>query len=309
MSVRELVVLGTSSAVPTPRRNHNGYFLRFDTHGILLDPGEGTQLQMRRAGVTAHDLTRILITHFHGDHCLGLPGVIQRIARDRACQPIHAAYPADGAAYWHRLRNATAFDDTTDIREQPLTGESADLGGDPGITVQARALAHRIPCYGYRIAEPDGWSLRPEALARHGITGPAAGELKRRGEVTTPAGERVALHQCAVRRPGQAVAFVLDTAPCAAAEELARDADLLVIEATYLHAHHHLAAAYGHLTAAQAGAIATRAGAHHLVLTHFSERYDTDDDSRFAAEAATAFGGPVTVATDLCRVALPARRR
>ncbi|KIH98452.1 ribonuclease Z [Streptomonospora alba] len=296
MSVRELLVLGTSSAVPTPRRNHNGYFLRFDTHGILVDPGEGTQLQMRRAGVTAHDLTRILITHFHGDHCLGLPGVIQRISRD-------------GAHYWHRLRGATAFDDTAEVREQPLTGAVADLDGDTGITVQARALNHRITCYGYRIAEPDGWTLHPRALARHAISGPAAGELKRRGEVTTPAGERVALHQCATRRRGQVVAFVLDTAPCAAAEELARDADLLVIEATYLQAHGDLAAAYGHLTAAQAGAIAARAGVHNLVLTHFSERYDAEDEPRFAAEAASAFDGPVTVAADLQRLALPKRRR
>ena len=83
MSVRELVVLGTSSQVPTRLRNHNGYFLRWDAEGILFDPGEGTQRQMAHAGVAATDLTRMCITHFHGDHCLGVPGVVQRLSLDR----------------------------------------------------------------------------------------------------------------------------------------------------------------------------------------------------------------------------------
>ena len=74
MSVRELVVLGTASQVPTRQRNQNGYLLRWDGEGILFDPGEGTQRQMLHAGVAAHDLTRICVTHFHGDHSLGLPG-------------------------------------------------------------------------------------------------------------------------------------------------------------------------------------------------------------------------------------------
>ena len=90
MSLRELLVLGTASQVPTRHRNHNGYLLRWDGRGLLFDPGEGTQRQMIRNGVSATDITRILITHFHGDHCLGLPGIIQRwgwalISRRETC--------------------------------------------------------------------------------------------------------------------------------------------------------------------------------------------------------------------------------
>ena len=80
MSNRELVVLGTASQAPTRRRNHIGYFLRWDAEGLLFDPGEGTQRQMLFAGVTASQITRICVTHFHGDHCLGLPGVLQRMS-------------------------------------------------------------------------------------------------------------------------------------------------------------------------------------------------------------------------------------
>ncbi len=112
MSVRELVVLGTASQVPTRHRNHNGYLLRWDGEGILFDPGEGTQRQMLRAGVAAHDLNRICVTHFHGDHSLGLAGVIQRINLDQVPHEVTAHYPRSGQRFFDRLRYATAYRET-----------------------------------------------------------------------------------------------------------------------------------------------------------------------------------------------------
>ena len=96
MSGRERVVLGTASQVPTRHRNHNGYLLRWDGQGLLFDPGEGTQRQMLFAGVTASQVTRVLITHFYGDHCLGLPGVLQRMSLDRVAHPVRVYYPESG---------------------------------------------------------------------------------------------------------------------------------------------------------------------------------------------------------------------
>ena len=93
MSNRELVVLGTACQVPTRARNHNGYFLRWDDEGLLFDPGEGTQRQMLFAGVTAHQVTRVCVTHFHGDHSLGLPGVLQRMALTRSPAPSRSPIP------------------------------------------------------------------------------------------------------------------------------------------------------------------------------------------------------------------------
>jgi ribonuclease Z len=307
MSVRELVVLGTSSAVPTRRRNHNGYFLRWDTHGVLFDPGEGTQRQMRLAGLAATDITRICVTHFHGDHCLGLPGTIQRIARDRVPHTVRVAYPADGQSYWRRLRHATAFHDTDVVLPQPVGGTGSCLLGEPDLRVTALPLRHSTTAYGYRLAEPDGWRMLPERLAAHGVRGPMVGELQRRGVVTTAQGRRVELADCARPRRGQVMAFVMDTAECEEAVELARGADMLVIESTYLDTEEHLARAYGHLTARQAGRVAARAGARTLVLTHISERYEDRDDARFLAEAAAEFDGPLTLAQDLQRLPVPPR--
>ena len=92
MSDRELVILGTASQAPTRRRNHNGYLLLWDGEGLLFDPGEGTQRQMLFAGVTATRITHICITHFHGDHCLGLPGVLARMSLDRVAHPVDVLY-------------------------------------------------------------------------------------------------------------------------------------------------------------------------------------------------------------------------
>ncbi|NAS23151.1 ribonuclease Z [Herbidospora sp. NEAU-GS84] len=301
MSNRELIVLGTSSAVPTRSRNHNGYFLRWDDQGFLFDPGEGTQRQMRLAGVSAHDVTTICVTHFHGDHCLGLPGVIQRIARDGVPHEVRAVYPASGEAYWRRLRHATAFADTSMIMPCPVEGEVVALPSS-SLTLTARPLSHPVDAYGYRLDEPSGRRMIPAELARHGIGGARVGELQREGRL----GE-VTLEQVSEPRPGQSMAFVMDTRLCDNVHALAEGVDLLVIESTFLTPESALAHDYGHLTAAQAGQVAADAGVRKLVLTHFSERYGHDDERRFADEAAKAYSGDIVVARDLMRVPVPRR--
>lgn len=308
MSTRELVVLGTASAVPTKARNHNGYLLRWDGRGILFDPGEGTQRQMAHAGVSAHDIDWICLTHFHGDHCLGVPGVVQRIARDGVEHPVTAVFPASGVAYWRRLRHAAVFGDTEVIVERPIAGDAVTIEAAP-FRMSARRLSHRVEAYGYRLEEPDGLTMLPERLAAYGIGGPLVGRLQRDGQVSAPDGRTVTLAECSVVRKGQKAAFIMDTRLCEAIAPLAEGVDLLVIESTFLDADARLAGEYGHLTAAQAGRIAAEAGVRRLVLTHFSERYPAEDAGRFAEEASAAYDGDIVLANDLDRVPLPPRRR
>jgi ribonuclease Z len=309
MSTRELVVLGTASAVPTKARNHNGYLLRWDGLGVLFDPGEGTQRQMAYAGVSAHDVDWICLTHFHGDHCLGVPGVVQRIARDGVRHPVTAVFPASGAGYWRRLRHAAVFGDTDVIVERPISGQDVTIENGPPFRMSARRLSHRVEAYGYRIEEPDGFTMLPDRLTAYGVNGPLVGALQRDGQVTAPDGRTVALEECSVTRKGQKAAFIMDTRLCDAIGPLADGVDLLVIESTFLDADARLAEEYGHLTAAQAGRIAAEAGVRRLVLTHFSERYATEDERRFTEEAARAYDGEIVLAQDLDRVPMPARRR
>ena len=144
------------------------------------------------------------------------------------------------------------------------------------------------------------------ALAAAGVSGPDVGRLLADGEIRVD-GRRVRVADVGVRRPGQSVAFVMDTRLCDAVGELADGVDLLVIESTFLDRDADQAARWGHLTARQAARVAADAGAGHLVLTHFSQRYSDPDE--FEREARLEFDGPLTVANDLDRVPLPHRRR
>ncbi len=165
-----------------------------------------------------------------------------------------------------------------------------------------------MPTVGYRLTEPDGRRMRPDALAAAGIAGPDIGRLQREGRLDA-GGQTVTIEQVSEPRPGQRFAFIMDTRLCDAAFALADRADMLVCESTFANAEAALARDYGHLTAGQAGQLAAQAGARRLVLTHFSQRYESGDDGkRLAAEAAAAFGGEVVLARDLDRIPVPPRR-
>lgn len=302
MSVRELVVLGTAAQAPTRDRNHNGYLLRWDDEGFLFDPGEGTQRQLLLAGESSSRITRICVTHFHGDHCLGLPGVFARMALDGVSHPVDVYFPREGREHYDRLRLVSAADEGVEIRGHPSGPGTVAWTGK--LTLSARRLDHRVETLGWRLEEPTGRRMLPDRLAELGVHGSDIGRLQREGSLTL-ATRRVDLGQVSVARPGQRFAFVMDTALCEAAFALAESADLLVCEATYLSEHADLARRHKHLTAAEAGRIAAEAGARRLVLTHFSQRYG--DAERFAAEAGEVFDD-VVVASDLARIPLPPRR-
>ncbi|WP_427889070.1 ribonuclease Z [Kribbella sp. GL6] len=302
--MRELVVLGTGSQVPSRERTQNGYFLRWDDEGFLFDPGEGTQRQMIFAGVSAGAITRLCVTHFHGDHCLGVPGVVQRLSLDGVPHPVHAHYPASGQTYFDRLRYAASFFERAELLEEPVAEDGLLSVGSFG-QLWARRLEHPIESYGYQLVEPDGRRMLPGRLAEYGVTGPDVGRLQRAGSIEV-GGRTVRIEDVSEVRRGQRFAFVMDTRLCANVLRLAEDADLLVIESTYLSAEAELARRFGHLTARQAARVAAECGVRKLVLTHFSQRYL--EPERFSEEAAGEFSGEVVVASDLSRISVPTRR-
>ncbi|MDF9278193.1 ribonuclease Z [Arthrobacter sp. EH-1B-1] len=299
--MRELVILGTASQVPTRTRNHNGYLLRWDGEGLLFDPGEGTQRQMTYAGVSASSVTRICLTHLHGDHCFGLPGVLSRMVLDGVTHPVHLHYPASGEEAVRALVSLAT--PGLDLRLSPHGSAGAVADG-----LEVQPLRHRIEAYGYRLSEPASRSLVPERLIAAGITGPDVGRLQREGRIRD-----TSLEDVSVPRPGQTFAFVMDTAECEGAEALAENADLLVAESTFSDDDAGLAAEYLHLTAGQAGALAGNAHARTLVLTHFSSRYPDvgvlKDQASAAVVGANANSTLVIAANDLDRIPLPKRRR
>ncbi len=301
-------MLGTSSQAPTRHRAHNGYVLRWDDQLILFDPGEGAQRQCLLAGVAVARLTAVCLTHFHGDHCLGLPGIIQRRALDARSSggelpPLPVFHPADGAEYLERMRYSTIYHDTANLDPRPIDGPGG-IGPVGDLELSCAPLVHRVTTFGYRLTEPDGIRLDRDRLRERGIEGPDVGRLVDQGWLDTTRG-RVELAEVSKVRPGQSMAFIMDTAPCQGASELASGADLAVMESTYLDEHRDLAADYRHLTASQAAAIAAEAGVRRLVLSHFSARYPVA--GLFAAEA-SPLHPDVVEAEDLAVIPVPARR-
>jgi ribonuclease Z len=308
MSVREVVALGTASQVPTRARAHHATLLRFDDEGVLFDPGEGTQRQLLLAGLSAARITRICLTHLHGDHCLGLPGVVQRLGLDGVTRPVDLYFPASGAAFVERLLHASLFRTDVDVRLHPVAGGGVVDRWGP-LTLSAEPLDHGPETYGWRVVEDDARRMLPERLEAVGVRGPDVSRLGRDGHLEVD-GRMVRIDEVSTTRPGQRVGFVMDTRPCAGAEALADGADLLVTESTFTSADEPLATAYGHLTAAHAAALARNGGVRRLVLTHYSQRYP--DEAIFAAEAEEVLAGTrteVTAVRDLDRVPLPPRRR
>lgn len=307
MSSRELIALGTASQVPTRRRAHNAYFLRWDELGFLFDPGEGTQRQLTFADVTPSSVDHIAITHFHGDHCLGLAGMIQRLSLDNVSHPVRIHFPASGAAFVDRMRHASIY-----YPSPALVLELAPVPEREGLQLVleterlrlwTHSLDHGVPTVGYRLEEKGRLAFIPEKLAALGIVGPRVGELSRAGSIQV--GDRTITRE-EVSRPklGQVFSFVMDTRPCAGALELARGADLLVMEATYSAADQELATDHGHSSAADAARVAKEASVKQLAITHFSQRYESAE--QHLADARAIF--PATVALeDLARVSMPPR--
>ncbi len=303
MSVRELVILGSSSQVPTRYRNHNGYMLLWDGMGVLFDPGEGTQRQMLHAGVRSHQIHAICVTHFHGDHCLGLPGILQRLSLDAVPHPIQVFYPESGQKYFERLRYSTVYLEQAEIipRPMPLVGGTGRIGP---LTLTSLPLRHRTPAIGYRLEEPSRLKVDGAKARALGVDGPDVGKLLSEGSVNVD-GRIVMRDEVATEVPGQSVSFIMDTSPCPSVTELSRKVDMMICESTYqseltLEAHQR-----GHMTSEDAGKAAAEAGARRLVLTHFSQRYTTSEG--FLNEA-QAFHPDVTCAEDLLRIPLKRKR-
>ncbi|MCY3975032.1 MAG: ribonuclease Z [Simkaniaceae bacterium] len=285
MTVRDLTILGCSSQQPTRLRNHGAYLLRWNEEGFLLDPGEGTQRQFIYADVSPTCVNRILISHFHGDHCLGLGSMLMRLNLDGVAHPIHCYYPAGGKIYFDRLRYGTIYRNRIQIIEHPVT-EDGIVHEDDAFAIEARFLKHGVENVGYRIREKDRIKFDKEKLEQKGVRGPCVKEIERERRILV-GGREVRLEEVSVVRRGDVFASVIDTKPCRNAVLLAKDAALLLAESTYLEAQVALADKYDHMTAGQAATLAREACAKKLILTHFSARYR--DLSGFVAEAGEIF--------------------
>lgn len=271
MSVRDLIILGSSSQVPTRFRNHGAYLLRWNEEGFLFDPGEGTQRQFIYANIAPTCITRIFISHFHGDHCLGLGSILMRLNLDKVPHEVHCYYPGRHKEYFDRLRFGTIYHNTLRVVEHPVF-EAGVVEERDGFRIEAAFLDHGVDNIGWRIIEADQLKFDKDKLQERQIRGPLVKELQAKGFIEIN-GQKTFLEEVSWIRKGDVFSYVVDTRECKSAYTIAKDAKLLLCEATYTDAHKELAREHRHLTARQAAKIAKEAGAQALVLTHFSSRY------------------------------------
>ena len=300
MSCRDLTILGCSSQQPTRTRNHGAYLLRWNQEGFLFDPGEGTQRQFIFAEIAPPTVTRIFVSHFHGDHCLGLGSMLMRLNLDRVEHPIHCYYPASGKVYFDRLRYGTMYHEHLEVIEHPITEEGI-VHQDGAFTIEAKFLSHGVDNLGWRIREAERLKFDREKLQKLGVKGPLVRKLIDEKQLII-SGQKISLSDVSYVRKGDIFSCVIDTVPCQNAIDLAKDAKLFLCESTYLEEHLDLAHSHGHMTAKQAATIAKDAGVNQLILTHFSARYR--DLLPFKQEAEEIFQN-VEVADDLKRFDFP----
>ncbi|MTH46429.1 ribonuclease BN [Intestinirhabdus alba] len=290
----QLYFLGTSAGVPTRTRNVPAMLLNLQhptRAGLwLFDCGEGTQQQMLATPFNPGRLERIFISHLHGDHLFGLPGLL--CSRSMAGSPLPLTlYGPKGL----REFTETALRLSGSWTDYPL--EIIEIGPgkilDDGLrTVTAYPLAHPLECYGYRVVEHDKpGALNAKALKAAGVPpGPLFQQLKAGKTVTLDDGRQInGADFLAPATPGRSVALFGDTAPCAAALALAQGVDVMVHEATLEAAMEEKANGRGHSTSRQAAQLAREAGVGRLIITHLSSRYDEQGCQRLLDECRKIF--------------------
>lgn len=275
MSELRITFLGTGSGRPTPRRGSAAVYLQYAGQSILFDCGEGTQLQLLRAGVRTSRLLAVCVTHFHGDHVNGLPGFLGTMGLNGHRDPLDVIGPPGLDRYFAVLRDLAILRPAFPLRVGRADVDGPVLSGE-GWDVFACPLDHRVPTWGFQFVEHDHVGRFDVARARElGVTpGPDFGRLQRGESLTLEDGREITPEQVlGPSRPGRRVAYISDTRPSDDVIRFVAGADVLVHEATYLDELRDQARERGHSTVAEAAAIARDAGVRRLILTHISPKH------------------------------------
>lgn len=306
MSLLRFTFLGTSAAQPTIHRNLSGLAVKADAELLLFDCGEGSQRQMIRYG-TGFSVDAVFFTHFHADHYLGIIGFLRTLGMMGREHGLTLYGPAPAKRL---LRQAVHLGvEAVGFPLEILELQDKDRVARPGYTVRAVGVQHRINALGYVLEEDErAGRFNLEAARALGVReGPDFGRLQRGEAVVALSGKTVQPGDVVgPARPGRRLVLSGDTRPCEAMVAAARDADVLIHEATFSDDEQQRALETRHSTAREAGRVARSAGARRLILTHLSSRHDTDP-SRLLAQARAEYTGPLEVAHDGMSVEVPLR--
>ena len=286
----KLQILGCHAATPKIQAAPTSQILEAGKHLIVLDCGEGTQMQLRRYKVKFSRIDKIFISHLHGDHFFGLPGLVATFRLMGRETPLHIYAPKG-------LKEAITFflklgDSWTQypLHFHELASDSPEcIYEDSGISVKTLPLKHRIYTNGFLITEKSGMrGLKAEQAAKYGIDKAYFRKIKQGADGISNTGKIIPNEELTTPpNPPKTYAYCTDTAYEPGIVPLVRGVDTLYHESTFLKTEEHLAAKTGHSTASEAARIAAQAGVQRLILGHYSSRYR--NLSKFKEEAEEYF--------------------
>ncbi len=268
-----LTFLGTSSQVPTPKRNHTSILLTYNEENILVDCGEGTQRQFRIARLNPCKITRILITHLHGDHVLGLPGLFQTLALSGYNKTLKIYGPKGIYEFIQNLLQTFKFQREYDFEINEVVNEGVFFENND-FYLESLKLEHGCNCNGYNFVKKSYLRINKEKIDKLGIKpGKHMRDLKE-GKDIEYNGKKYKAKDLTYSEEKVKVSFILDTKFKKEIVKFVDGADVLVSEATYSKDLKDQAKEYNHMTAQEAGKLAKQAKVKKLLLTHLSQRYE-----------------------------------
>lgn len=300
----KVIFLGTAGSIPTPQRSLPAIAIKRKSELVLFDCGEGLQRQMIKAGVSFHRKTKVFITHMHGDHVLGLPGLLQTMSLMNREKKLEIYGPLGIEAFVKAIQETVQFVLTfsTDVKEIEKTGVVCE---EKEYEVQAIWVKHSIPTLAYALVEkPRPGKFYPEKVKSLGVPeGPFWSKLQHGSVVELP-DKRIVTPEDVLGppRPGRKIVYTGDTGSMKDLAEFAKNADLLIHETTLDDEFFERAQEEGHSTPSGAAETAKKAKAKWLVLTHISARYK---DTSLLLEQAKKIFSKVDVAEDFMKVDLP----
>ena len=299
----KLRILGTSSAFPTKTRNHTANLLIYSGESFLFDCGEGTQRQIRIANENPQKISKLFISHWHGDHVLGIPGLLQSMGMNRRTNRLEIYGPKGTEEKIKSIMKAFQGDKLSyrlDIKEI-APKKVKTIFENSKYKIQSVLLTHPIPCLGYSFEEQDTVRINTEYLKKLGVKTrhPDLKSLTQRKNAIID-GKKISWKRATYSKKGKKFAVTIDTSVCNQIVDLAKNATVFLCEATFSNKIKDSAVKGGHMTTKEAARLGKRAKVGKLILTHFSQRYRSVKE--LEQEAKSVFRGPLVMAKDFMEI-------
>ncbi len=265
----KITFLGTSDAIPSAERNHTSILLNYKDENILIDCGEGTQRQFRKAKLNPCKVTRILITHWHGDHVLGIPGLLQTLSFSGYNKTLFIYGPKGTKDFVNQMLKTFVFQKNFEIKIEEVIGKFIDT---KDFYIEAEKMRHGVPCNAYTFVKKGALRINKDKLVKTKIHGSVLKKLKE-GEDIIYEGKKYLAKNMTYGEKEKKISFVFDTSFNDRIIPFVKNSDLLICESTFGEELEDKAGRYKHLTAKQTAEIAKKSKSKKLVLTHISQRY------------------------------------